>query len=109
MPIKYDPYANDRQGDKPVLDFAIKAWEHAWKPCVDEVVRLDEDDEAFIQKIMQPYVLKGGESSLFDWTYVALSLLGWFVEAESPLVSGLEGKIARLGTMRDQTAGLGAW
>ena len=105
MPIEYDPYANDGQGDKPILDFAIKTWEEALKPCVDEVVRLDEDDEAFIQKIMQPYVQRGGEGSLFDGTYVALSLLGWFVQAESPLVSGLEGKIARLGTMRDQTAG----
>lgn len=108
MPIEYDPYADDGRGDQPILDFAIETWEEALKPCVDEVVRLDEDDGAYIRKIMQPYVRGGGEGSLFDGTYVALSMLGWFVQAESPLVSGLEGKIARLGTMRDQTAGLGA-
>lgn len=105
--IHYDPYAVEGKGDEPVLEFATSQWEAALQPCIKEIIRLDQNDDAYIQKLMQPYLLNEGKHSLFDGTYVAISMLQWFIWARSPLVSGLENIIASLEGVREQTPGSG--
>ena len=78
-PIKYDPYANNKMGDEPVLEFATSQWEKSLQPCIEEIIRLDQDDDAYIEKLMQPYLLNEGKNSLFDGTYLAMSMLRWFL------------------------------
>jgi hypothetical protein len=106
-PIKYDPYANNKMGDEPVLEFATSQWEKSLQPCIEEIIRLDQDDDAYIEKLMQPYLLNEGKNSMFDGTYLAMNMLQWFQWANSPLVEGLEDAISELDGMREQTPGWG--
>ena len=74
QPIVHDPY-NDKAGrDEAVLEFVTEQWEEALTPCVDKIVALDKDDDAYVKKLMQPYILNEGLRSLFDGTYIATSL-----------------------------------
>lgn len=107
VPIRYIPYAKDGIKDEPVLEFVTRRWERALKPCVDEIIRLDGDDDAYAAKLTEPYLLNGGRRSLFDGTYLALSMLEWFSWAGSPLVEGLEGRMEGLEGMLEQTPGWG--
>jgi len=106
-PIKYDPYANNSTGDEPVLEFATSQWEKALQPCIEEIIRVDQDDSAYIEKLMQPYLLNEGQNSMFDGTYVAMSMLRWFLWKSSPVVGGLEDQIRSLTGMWEQTPGWG--
>ena len=106
-PIKYDPYANNKMGDEPVLEFATSQWEKSLQPCIEEIIRLDQDDDAYIEKLMQPYLLNEGKNSMFDGTYLAMNMLRWFQWANSPLVEGLEDTISGLDGMQEQTHGWG--
>ena len=108
QPIHYDPYAagpngEASKGDEAVIEFAITQWEKTLQPCIDEIIRIDTNDDEYIRKIMQPYVLNEGVNSLFDGTYLADSFLNWFVWAKSPLVDGLEDQIASVEGMQEQT------
>jgi hypothetical protein len=100
---KNDP----NKGDEPVLDFVTNQWEHALQPCIDEIIRLDNDDDVYTKILQQPYIRNGGENSMFDGTYLAHSMLQWFVWAKSPLVKGLEDKISSLNGIQEQTPGWG--
>ena len=104
-PIKFDPYANNGKGDEPVLEFVSSAWEDALQPCVERIRKLDMDDDLYIEKLMQPYILNDGVNSMFDGTYVAHSLLQWFSSAHSPLVEGVN--LDGLPGMSEQTPGWG--
>ena len=111
QPIRYDPYAvgpngEEKKGDDAVIEFAISQWETTLQPCIDEIIRIDNDDNEYIKKIMQPYILNGA-NSLFDGTYLANSFLNWFVWAKSPLVDGLEDQITSLEGMQEQTPNWG--
>lgn len=106
-PIKYDPYANNKMGDEPVLEFATSQWKKSLQPCIEEIIRLDQDDDAYIEKLMQPYLLNEGKNSMFDGTYLAMNMLRWFQWANSPLVEGLEDTISGLDGMQEQTHGWG--
>lgn len=106
-PIRYDPYDNEGKGDEPVLEFVASQWEKELQPCIDEIIRLDRNDDAYIEKLMQPYLLNDGKQSMFDGTHVALSMLHWYLLARSPLVAGLEVKIDSLEGMLEQTPGFG--
>ena len=90
-----------------MLEFATSQWEKALQPCIQEIIRIDQDDNAYMKKLTQPYLLNGGHSSMFDGTYIAMSMLRWFLWANSPLVKGLEGTIQSLDGMREQTPGWG--
>ena len=103
QPIHYDPYADNGMGDEPVLEFVASQWEKALQPCIDEIIRLDSNDDAYIEKLLQPYLLNGGQHSLFDGKYLAVSMLHWFIWAKSPLVRGLEGQIENLEGIWEQT------
>ena len=107
MPIKYDPYANSSMGDEPVLEFATSQWEKALQPCIEEIIRADQNDDIYIEKLMQPYLLNEGQNSIFDGTYVAMSMLRWFQWKSSPLVGGLEDQIRNLDGLWEQTPGWG--
>ena len=107
QPIEYSPYAKDGIRDKPVLEFVTALWEEALRPCVDKVIRLDGDDESFIGKLTEPFLLNEGHRSLFDGTYLAISMFRWFSWAESPLVEGLDGSMESLEGMLEQTPGWG--
>ena len=104
-PIKFDPYANDGKGDEAVLEFVMSAWEDALQPCVDRIRELDTDDDLYIEKLMQPYILNDGVNSMFDGTYVARSLLHWLSIVHSPLVEGVD--LDGLPGMLEQTPGGG--
>ena len=111
QPIRYDPYAvgpngEEKKGDDAVIEFAISQWETTLQPCIDEIIRIDNDDNEYIKKIMQPYILNGA-NSLFDGTYLANSFLNWFVWAKSPLVDGVEDQITSLEGMQEQTPNWG--
>ena len=110
QPIKHDPYAiaDGGKGDEAMLEFATEQWEEALTPCVDAVATLDKDDDAYVEKLMQPYVLHEGRRSLFDGTYLATALLQWYVFMGSPLVQDLclQDVIAAEG-MLEQTPGWG--
>jgi len=106
-PIKYDPYANNKKGDEPVLEFATSQWEEALQPCIEEIIRVDQDDSVYMEKLMQPYLLNEGKKSMFDGTYLAMSMLRWFLWANSPLVRGLDDRIKSLDGMMEQTPGWG--
>jgi hypothetical protein len=106
-PIKYDPYANNNKGDEPVLEFVTSQWEKALQPCIEEIIRVDRDDDTYIEKLMQPYLLNEGQNSIFDGTYVAMSMLRWFQWKNSPLVGGLEDQIRNLDGLWEQTPGWG--
>lgn len=56
---------------------------------------------------MQPYLLNEGQNSMFDGTYVAMSMLRWFLWKNTPLVEGLEDRIRSLDGMWEQTPGWG--
>ena len=110
--IKYGPYAigpngEEAKGDEPVLDFVTNQWTQVLQPCIDEIIRIDTNDDEYITKLMQPYVLNEGMNSLFDGTYVANSMLNWFVWAKSPLIRGLEDDIASMDGIQEQTPGSG--
>ena len=105
QPIKFDPYANDGKGDEPVLELVTSAWEDALQLCVDRIRELDTDDDLYIEKLMQPYILNDGVNSMFDGTYVAHSLLRWFSIAHSPLVEEVD--LDGLPGMLEQTPGWG--
>jgi hypothetical protein len=107
-PIVYDPY-NDKEGrDEAVLEFVTKQWEEALTPCVDKIVALDKDDDAYVKKLMQPYILNEGIRSLFDGTYIATSLLYWYLVMGSPIVQGLQiEKLLATEGMLEQTEGCG--
>ncbi|KAL7552315.1 hypothetical protein ACHAWF_015536 [Thalassiosira exigua] len=107
-PIKYDPYADENKGDEPVLAFAKSQWEDVLMPCIEEIKRIDNDDDAYIENLMQPYLLNGGRNSIFDGTYIAFSMLRWFLWANSPLVNRLADRIQGLEGMVEQTPGSGA-
>ena len=106
-PIKYDPYANNSTGDEPVLKFATTQWEKALQPCIEEIIQVDQDDSAYIEKLMQPYLLNEGQNSIFDGSYVAMSTLRWFLWKKSPLIEGLEDQIRSLDGIWEQTPGWG--
>ncbi|KAL7492891.1 hypothetical protein ACHAWT_002162 [Skeletonema menzelii] len=106
-PIKYDPYANNNTGDEPVLEFVTSQWEKALQPCIEEIIRVDQDDSVYIEKLMQPYLLNEGQNSKFDGTYVAMSTLRWFLWKKSPLIEGLEDQFRSLDGMWEQTPGWG--
>ena len=106
-PIKYDPYANNNTGDEPVLEFATLQWTKALQPCIDEIIRVDQDDDVYIEKLMQPYLLNEGKNSIFDGTYLAMSMLRWFMLKKSPIVRNLDDEISSLDGMTEQTLGLG--
>ena len=83
-------------------------WEEALTPCVDKVVALDKDDDAYVKKLMQPYILNEGLRSLFDGTYIATSLLHWYLVMGSPIVQGLQiEKLLATEGMLEQTEGYG--
>jgi len=88
-----------------VLEFVSSAWEDALQPCVERIRKLDMDDDLYIEKLMQPYILNDGVNSMFDGTYVAHSLLQWFSSAHSPLVEGVN--LDGLPGMSEQTPGWG--
>ena len=73
--------------------------------CVDRIRELDTDDDLYIEKLMQPYILNDGVNSMFDGTYVAHSLLRWFSIAHSPLVEEVD--LDGLPGMLEQTPGWG--
>lgn len=106
-PIKYDPYAKDGIRDEPALDFVAKTWEEALQPCIDEIIHLDQDDDAYADKIMEPFLQNMGRRSMFDGTYLAISLLQWFTWAKSPLVEGLDKRLEGVDGMLEQTPGWG--
>ena len=60
--------------DEPLLRFVVDNWRKALQPCVDEIMRLDEDDDAYIEMLMEPFIHEF-ENSLFDGTYVAAQVL----------------------------------
>jgi hypothetical protein len=107
-PIVYDPY-NDKEGrDEAVLEFVTKQWEEALTPCVDKIVALDKDDDAYVKKLMQPYILNEGIRSVFDGTYIATSLLYWYLVMGSPIVQGLQiEKLLATEGVLEQTEGCG--
>mmetsp|Transcript_24377 Transcript_24377/g.36165 ORF Transcript_24377/g.36165 Transcript_24377/m.36165 type:complete len:168 (-) Transcript_24377:368-871(-) len=80
QPIKYDPYADNNKGDEPVLAFAESQWKDVLMPCIDETKRIDQEDNAYIEKLMQPYLLNGGRNSMFDGTYIAIRSLEGMIE-----------------------------
>jgi len=108
QPIVHDPY-NDKAGrDEAVLEFVTEQWEEALTPCVDKIVALDKDDDAYVKKLMQPYILNEGLRSLFDGTYIATSLLHWYLVMGSPIVQGLQiEKLLATEGMLEQTKGWG--
>ena len=59
------------------------------------------DDDAYMNKLMEPYILKY-ENSLFDGTYVAAGLLHWLVMMGFPLMIGLESRLHNV-RIDDQT------
>lgn len=83
------------ENDEDLLQFAKNKFSKALQPCIDEIKRLDQDDEAYVQKLMQPYLLKY-ENSLFDGTYVAKGILQWLLTMGSPLMIGLESRLQRI-------------
>ena len=55
-PMKYDPYANNSMGDEPVLEFATSQWEKALQPCIEDIIRVDQDDNAYVMSNICIYV-----------------------------------------------------
>lgn len=88
------PYVLEQ--DEPLLEFIADAWKVPLQPCIDEIIRLDKDDESYIAKLREPFVTHF-EDSLFDGTYVALSLLTWLSHVNSPVTFGIENIIQELG------------
>ena len=78
--------------DEPLLEFVTQQWEEALQPCIDEIIRLDKDDESYIAKLREPFV-KNFHHSLFDGTYVGIAILAWLLHVNSPVVYGLDDKI----------------
>ncbi|KAL7539498.1 hypothetical protein ACHAXR_009340 [Thalassiosira sp. AJA248-18] len=107
QPITHSPYTREKDGvgDEPALEFVTSQWEEALMPCVDEIAALDRDDNAYVEKLMEPYLLNDGRRSLFDGTYLAISLLHWYSFVGSPLVRSL--RIEGVEGMLEQTPGWG--
>ena len=100
QPIFHDPYAKgpkgeEAKGDEPLLEFVAQQWESALKPCIDEIIRVDKDDESYIAKLREPFVTRF-ENSLFDGTYVGVGILNWLLHIQSPVTYGLEDRIRKL-------------
>ena len=100
QPIFHDPYAKgpngeEAKGDEPLLEFVAQQWESALKPCIDEIIRVDKDDESYIAKLREPFVTRF-ENSLFDGTYVGVGILDWLLHIQSPVTYGLEDRIRKL-------------
>lgn len=95
------PIPWDLKDDEGLMQFAMVKFREALKPCIAEIIRLDKDDEAYISKLMEPYILKF-ENSLFDGTYVASALLRFLIMMRSPLMIGLESSVQQV-HIDDQT------
>lgn len=89
------PIPFDLNHDQPLLKFVSEQWEDDLQPCVDEIIRLDKDDESYIRKLMEPFILRY-EGSIFDGTYVGIALLHWLVQRGSLVTHGLEQEIWRM-------------
>lgn len=87
-----EPILFDMFNDGPLLDFVVSEWEDALQPCIDEIVRLDNDNESYIAKLMEPFILNY-KHSMFDGTYVGAALLHWLVHTGSSTIIGLEQNI----------------
>ena len=95
------PIPWDLKNDEGLIKFAVAKFREPLKPCIAEIIRLDNDDEAYVRKLMEPYILKY-ENSLFDGTYVAAGLLRWLLTMGSPLMIGLESRVHQV-HIDDQT------
>ncbi|KAL7532686.1 hypothetical protein ACHAXR_004781 [Thalassiosira sp. AJA248-18] len=89
------PIAFDLKNDEPLLEFVAQQWEKSLQPCIDEIIRLDKDDESYISKLREPFVANFNHS-LFDGTYVGIAILNWLQHMKSPVVYGLDDKIRNL-------------
>jgi hypothetical protein len=78
--------------DEPLIEFVADQWTEALQPCIDEIVRLDRDDESYIAKLTEPFVTTF-ENSLFDGSYVGVALLKWLAHMNSPVTVGIENMI----------------
>lgn len=83
------------ENDEALLEFVTQQWEQALQPCIDEIIRLDKDDESYIAKLREPFV-KSFKRSLFDGTYVGIAILNWLLHMNSPVVYGLDDRISNL-------------
>lgn len=86
------PIPFDLKDDTDLLQFAKDKFAKVLQPCIDEIKRLDQDDEAYVQKLIEPFILKY-ENSLFDGTYVAKGILQWLLVMGSPIMIGLESSL----------------
>ena len=84
--------------DESLLEFIANQWKEALQPCIDEIIRLDQDDESYIAKLMEPFVTRY-EHGLFDGTYVGSALLNWLSHMNSPVTVGMEDMIHDLGNI----------
>ena len=83
------PIPFDLKNDGDLMQFAKEKFRTALQPCIKEIIRLDQDDEAYIQKLMEPYILQY-ENSLFDGTYVATGILQWLEAMGSSVMTGID-------------------
>ncbi|KAL7528058.1 hypothetical protein ACHAWF_002426 [Thalassiosira exigua] len=97
------PVPVDFNDDHGLLDFVTDQLEDALQPCIDEIIRLDQNVEHYILKLMEPFILNY-ENSLFDGTYVGISLLRWLSHAGSLVAYDLEDQIWNLAMPRQTVA-----
>ena len=83
------PIPWDLKNDGELMLWAREKFGKALQPCIEEIIRLDKDDDAYLDKLMEPFVYSY-TNSIFDGTYVAAELLRWLQKKGSRVTSGLE-------------------